>query len=74
MTGTEVLSAELKVVSGGRVWISARLEQKNGHLTQVEVDEMLCLVSHVAAEVPPNNAVPRGVVLLVKLLQGIQLL
>ena len=29
---------------------------------------MLGLVSHVAAEVPPNDAVPSGVVLLVKLL------
>uniref|UniRef100_A0A669CEL4 Uncharacterized protein n=2 Tax=Oreochromis TaxID=8139 RepID=A0A669CEL4_ORENI len=31
---------------------------------------MLRLVCHVAAKVPPNNAVPCGVVLLVKLLQG----
>lgn len=47
---------------------SARLEQQNGHLTQVEVNEMLGLVSHVAAEVPPNNAVPSRVVFLVELL------
>lgn len=47
---------------------SARLEQQNGHLTQVEVNEMLGLVSHVAAEVSANNAVPGWVIFLVKLL------
>lgn len=31
---------------------------------------MLRLMCHIAAKVPPNNAVPCGVVLLVKLLQG----
>uniref|UniRef100_A0A3B5ABE3 Uncharacterized protein n=1 Tax=Stegastes partitus TaxID=144197 RepID=A0A3B5ABE3_9TELE len=43
--------------------------ETNSHLTQVEVDKMLRLVRHVAAKVPPNNAVPCGVVLFVKLLQ-----
>uniref|UniRef100_A0A7N8WJG6 Dynein light chain n=1 Tax=Mastacembelus armatus TaxID=205130 RepID=A0A7N8WJG6_9TELE len=47
---------------------STGLEQQNGHLTQVEVNKMLGLMSHVAAEVPPNNAVPGWVILLVKLL------
>lgn len=47
---------------------SARLEEQNGHLAQVEVDKMLGLVSHIAAEVPPDDAVPGRVVLLVKLL------
>lgn len=47
---------------------SAGLEQQNGHLTQVEVNEMLGLVSHIAAEVPPNDAVPSRVVFLVELL------
>lgn len=47
---------------------SARLEEQNGHLTQVEVNEMLGLMSDVAAKVPPNDAVPGRVVLLVKLL------
>ena len=44
------------------------LEQKDGHLTQVEVDEVTGLVSHVASEVPAHDAVPSGVVLLVELL------
>ena len=48
---------------------SAGLEQQNGHLTQVEVNEMLGLVSHVTAKVPPDDAVPGGVILLVKLLK-----
>lgn len=49
---------------------SARLEEQNGHLTQVEVNEMLGLVSDVAAKVPPDDAVPGRIVLLVKLLCG----
>uniref|UniRef100_A0A8C4E5T1 Dynein light chain n=1 Tax=Dicentrarchus labrax TaxID=13489 RepID=A0A8C4E5T1_DICLA len=44
------------------------LEQQNGHLTQVEVNEMLGLMSHVAAKVSPNDAVPGRVIFLVKLL------
>lgn len=48
--------------------VSARLEEQDGHLAQVEVNKMLCLVGDVAAEVPPDDAVPGGVILLVKLL------
>lgn len=48
---------------------SARLEEQDGHLAQVEVNEMLCLVGDVAAKVPPDDAVPGGVVLLVKFLK-----
>lgn len=48
---------------------SARFEQEDGHLTQVEVDEVLRLVGDVAAEVSSHDAVPCRVVLLVKFLQ-----
>lgn len=48
---------------------SARLEEQDGHLAQVEVNEMLRLVGDVAPEVPPDDAVPGGVILLVKLLE-----
>lgn len=47
---------------------SARLEEQDGHLAQVEINEVFGLVSHVASEVPSNNAVPGWVIFLVKLL------
>uniref|UniRef100_A0A3Q3X1L3 Uncharacterized protein n=1 Tax=Mola mola TaxID=94237 RepID=A0A3Q3X1L3_MOLML len=34
--------------------------EQDGHLAQVEVNEMLCLVGDVAAKVPPDDAVPAG--------------
>ena len=51
---------------------SARLEEQDGHLAQVEVNEMLCLVGDVAAKVPPDDAVPGGIIFLVKFLQKIR--
>lgn len=48
---------------------SARFKQEDGHLAQVEVNEVLRLVSDVAAKVPSHDAVPCWVVLLVKFLQ-----
>lgn len=50
--------------------LSARLEQQNGHLAQVEIDEVLGLMGHITAEVPSHNTVPSGVVFFVKLLEG----
>merc|ERR1712014_179554 len=47
---------------------SARLEEQDGHLAQVEVDEVLRLVRHVGPEVPAHDGVPGWVILLVELL------
>lgn len=44
------------------------LEQKNCYLAKVEVDEVTSLMCDVAAEIPPNNAMPGWVVLLVEFL------
>ena len=48
--------------------LSTRFEQENGHLGQV--DEVFGFTCHITTEVPPHDAVPGGVVLLVKLLGG----
>ena len=45
---------------------SARLEEEDSDLTEVEVDEVLGLVGHIRAEVTADNAMPGGVVLLVE--------
>ena len=51
-----------------RLGLSAGLEEEDGDLTEVEVDEVLGLVGHVRAEVTADDAVPGGVVLFVELL------
>ena len=45
-----------------------RIEQEDGHLAQAEVDEVFGFPCHITTEVPPHDAVPGGVVLLVELL------
>ena len=45
----------------------SRLEEQHSHLSKIEIHEVFGLVRDVAAEVPPDDAVPGGVVLLVKL-------
>ncbi len=44
------------------------LEEEDGDLAEVEIDEVLRFVRHVTAEVPADNGVPRRVVLFVELL------
>ncbi len=46
---------------------STGLEKQDGDLAQVEIDEVPSFVSDVAAEVAPDDAVPRRVVLFVEL-------
>jgi len=46
----------------------AGFEEKNRHLAEVEVDEVLRLVRNVGAEIATHDAMPSGVVFLVKLL------
>ena len=44
-----------------------RLEKKNCHLSQVEIYEMPCFMGDIWAKVPPNYAMPSGIILFVKL-------
>jgi len=48
------------------------LEEENGHLPQIEVDEVPRLVGDVGAEVAAHDAMPGGVVLLVELLLDVR--
>lgn len=51
---------------------STAFKEEDGHLTQVEVDEMFRLVSHVRAEVASDDAMPGGVVFFVEFLLDIR--
>jgi len=44
------------------------LEEKNSDLSQIEVNEVSGLMSHIAAKVPSNNTMPGWIVFLVELL------
>lgn len=46
--------------------ISSTLKKQNGHLSQVKINEMFRLVCHIRTKVTANDAMPSGIVLLVK--------
>ena len=58
-----------KSASNPDAWWSAWLEEEDGNLTEIEVNEVLGLMGNVWTEVPAHDAMPGGVVLLVKLLK-----
>eukprot|EP00746_Dinoflagellata_sp_MGD_P071357 gnl/MRDRNA2_/MRDRNA2_29079_c0_seq1.p1 gnl/MRDRNA2_/MRDRNA2_29079_c0~~gnl/MRDRNA2_/MRDRNA2_29079_c0_seq1.p1 ORF type:complete len:123 (-),score=14.86 gnl/MRDRNA2_/MRDRNA2_29079_c0_seq1:76-444(-) len=53
-----------------QLYISCRaltgLEEKDGDLTKIEVNEVLRLMCHIRAKIAPNNGMPSRIVLLVK--------
>ena len=58
----------MEALHADKLLCSAGLEEKDGDLTKIEVDEVLGLVGHIGAEVTADNAMPGGVVLLVEFL------
>ena len=58
----------MEALRTGELLCSAGLEEKDGDLSKIEVDEVLGLVGDVGAEVTAHNAVPGWVVLFVELL------
>jgi len=49
-------------------WLLTALEEQNGNLAQVEVDEVTCFVCHIRSKVASNDAMPSRIVLLVEFL------
>ena len=49
-----------------------RFEQKDCYLSKIEIDKVLRFMCHVRTEVTAHNAMPCGVILLVKFLLDIR--
>ncbi len=67
----EISNYNIFLVSAGFKLVTrllTALEEKNGHLAKVKVDEMSRLMGDVGAKVSADNAMPSGIVLLVKFL------
>lgn len=58
---------ELNNFAGGEVKLTA-LEQQNGNLSQVEVDEVTGLVRYIRSKVASDDAMPGWVILFVEFL------
>ena len=50
------------------MYISSRFKKQNSDLSHIEIDKVLSFVCYIGAEITADNAVPGGVVFLVKLL------
>ena len=55
-----------------RPFFLTRFEQKNCYLSKIEIDKVLCFMCHVRTEVTAYNAVPCGVIFLVKFLLDVR--
>ena len=42
------------------------LEEKNGNLSQVKINEMFCLMCHITSKISTNNDMPSGIVLFIE--------
>merc|ERR1719277_368833 len=67
MDDSRLVSADNQEDCSDIIVLSA-LKQQNCHLAEVEVDEVFCLMSHIASKISTNDAVPGRVVLFVEFL------
>ena len=58
---------EMTVMATGSALMNLTwLEQEDGHLSQIEINKVFCLVSHIGAEVAANYAMPCWIVFFVE--------